>query len=309
MKKLSLKEIVRFLVSHSMWIVCACIVVYIATHSLRIARLLQDRTFTWADLDADAVNGVLEAIIFFLVILQIFKWLQNLLKNTSWAKSSLDKGARYSLAMLLHYLGWIVAVWGGLSILGVDMSQLAIFVGALSVGIGFGLQNIVNNFISGVVILCERPIKAGDWIIINGNEGIVKDIKIRSTELQCFDGTVVLIPNSDVLSAELVNVMRKGKTGRCIVKVGVSYNSDVKLVRQILIDVAKKHPHVVKDTEPTVLLTEFGDSSINFELRCLVDDVMSRLSVRSELMFAIREAFEKKGVEIPFPQVVVHKES
>ena len=302
--KVSLKKIGRFVISHSMWIVFACIVVYIATHSLRIARLLQNGEFNWSDINADAA---MEAVVFFLIILQGFKWLQNFLKNTALAKSSLDKGVRYSIIMLLHYLGWIIATWGGLSILGVDMGQLAIFVGALSVGIGFGLQNIVNNFISGVVILCERPIKAGDWIIINGNEGIVKDIKIRSTEMQCFDGTMVLIPNADVLSAELVNVTRKGKTGRCIVNVGVSYNSDIHLVRKILIDVAKAHPHVVKDPEPFVLLTEFGDSSINFELRCVVDDVMSRLGVRSELMFAIHDAFDKKGVEIPFPQVVVHK--
>ena len=304
MKKLSFKNIGRFIISHSMWIVFACVVVYIATHSLRLARLFQAGEFNWSEINADAA---IEAVVFFLIILQCFKLLQNFLKNSAWSKSSLDKGVRYSIVMLLHYLGWIIATWGGLSILGLDMSQLAIFVGALSVGIGFGLQNIVNNFVCGVVILCERPIKAGDWIIINGNEGIVKDIKIRSTELQCFDGTIVLIPNSDVLSAQLVNVMRKGKTGRCIVNVGVSYNSDIKLVRQILLDVAKKHPHVVQDSEPMVLLTDFSDSSINFELRCVVDDVMSRLTVRSELMFAIHDAFEKKGIEIPFPQVVVHK--
>ena len=180
------------------------------------------------------------------------------------------------------------------------------FFGALSVGLGFGLQHIVNNFFSGILILFERPIKKGDWVNVNGKEGIVTNIKIRSTELKTFDETSVVIPNADILSNSLVNMTHTDKLGRIIIHVGVSYDSDLHKVRQILIDCAKRHPKVEQGREPVVLLKEFGDSSINFDLMVVISDVMSKLVAQSDIMFDIYDTFEKEGIEIPFPQRVVH---
>ena len=180
------------------------------------------------------------------------------------------------------------------------------FFGALSVGLGFGLQHIVNNFFSGVLILFERPIKKGDWVNVNGKEGIVTNIKIRSTELKTFDETSVVIPNADILSNSLVNMTHTDMLGRVTINVGVAYGSDLHKVRQILIDCAKRHPKAEQDRDPLVLLREFGDSSINFSLMVIISDVMSKLVAQSEIMFDIYDTFEKEGIEIPFPQRVVH---
>ena len=180
--------------------------------------------------------------------------------------------------------------------------------GALSVGIGFGLQHIVNNFISGLLILFERPIRKGDWIKVNGHEGIVKSIHIRSTELETFSKTNVLIPNADVLSNALENVTKSNSLGRMVISVGVSYDSDLRLVEKLLLDIAKKDEGLMKDPAPFVLLTDFADSSVQFELRGVFTDVTKGLATKSRIMFAIWDAFKKNNIEIPFPQRVVHLE-
>jgi small-conductance mechanosensitive channel len=179
----------------------------------------------------------------------------------------------------------------------------------LSVGIGFGLQAIVNNFVSGLILLFERPIKTGDWIIVGNTEGYVKRISIRSTMIQTFDRADVIVPNSDLIANQVTNWMLYDPRGRIRVPVSVAYGSDTEKVRELLLEIANTHPEVITDgTSPTprVLFLQFGDSSLNFELRCHIRNIDMRRIVMSDINFAIDKAFREHGVEIPFPQRDVH---
>ncbi|MBP5343642.1 MAG: mechanosensitive ion channel [Alphaproteobacteria bacterium] len=264
------------------------------------------KIFPGLELPTIDLSNVIKALIFVSLTLYIFGFLKKLLIRWVQNHPQNNDDIFYSMAKLVTYTGWIIAAWGTLSFLGLDMQNLAIVFGALSVGIGFGLQTIINNFVSGILILFERPISVGDWIQVSGQEGIVKNIRIRATELESFDKASVLIPNSSILSGDLVNLTRRRKGGRIIIPIGVSYNSNMKKVHDILLDCAQKTEGVSTKNPPFVWLTDFADSSVNFELRAYVDDVTKKGSVRSALMFAIWDAFEKNKIEIPFPQRVVH---
>jgi small-conductance mechanosensitive channel len=174
---------------------------------------------------------------------------------------------------------------------------------------GAGLLGRVNNFVSGLILLFERPIKSGDWIVVGNTEGYVKKISVRSTIIQTFDRSDVIVPNSELISSQVTNWMLHDIRGRVIVPVGVAYGSDTGLVKELMLEVANSHPRVITDgsvPKPRVLFMEFGDSSLNFELRCFIRDIDYRLRTRSELNFAIDAIFRKHGVEIPFPQRDVH---
>jgi small-conductance mechanosensitive channel len=225
----------------------------------------------------------------------------------------LDQGAREAIASVTGYTGIAVSILIALSVAGFEMQNLAIIAGALSVGIGFGLQNVVNNFVSGLILLFERPIRRGDWIVAGNTEGYVKSINIRSTQIQTFDRADVIVPNSELIAQQVTNWMLADQFGRVVVPVGVSYNSDPDQVRDVLIAVAAQHPLVVTGDpdvpEPRVLFRRFGDSSLDFELRCFIRKVDERLNTVSELNFEIFRAFRREGIEIPFPQRDLHLRS
>ena len=267
---------------------------------------LVQKLFPGLELPKIDVSNIIQALVFVSLVLYVFGFFKKLLIRWIQKHPQNNDDIFYSMAKLITYIGWIVAAWGTLSFLGLNLQNLAIVFGALSVGIGFGLQTIVNNFISGILILFERPISIGDWIQVGGQEGIVKNIRIRATELENFDKASVLIPNSTILSGDLVNLTRRHQGGRIIIPVGVSYNSDMKKVEKILLKCAEQTEGVSTKNPPFVLLTEFADSSVNFELRAYVDNVGKKGAVRSKIMFAIWDEFEKNKIEIPFPQRVVH---
>jgi small-conductance mechanosensitive channel len=203
------------------------------------------------------------------------------------------------------YIGFIIAILIGLSTAGVNFANIAIVAGALSVGIGFGLQNIVNNFVSGLILLFERPIKTGDWISVGGTEGFVKQISVRSTRIQTFDRADVIVPNSELISQQVTNRTLHDAFGRVTIPVGVAYGSDTELVRDLLLQIANDHPEVVKTGEvppAQVLFQAFGDSTLNFELRCIIRNVSLVLVVSSEMNFAIDKRFREHKIEISFPQ-------
>ena len=203
------------------------------------------------------------------------------------------------------YSGITIALLVGLGVAGVEFQNLAIVAGALSVGIGFGLQNIVNNFVSGLILLFERPIRRGDWIVVGNTEGYVKRIRIRSTQIETFDHADVIVPNSELISSQVTNWMLSDQSGRARVPVGVAYGSDTEKVKTLLLEVAQEHEMVISgdDKFPSrVLFMGFGDSSLNFELRVYIKNVDSRLRVISDLNFAIDRKFRANGVEIPFPK-------
>jgi potassium efflux system protein len=249
------------------------------------------------------------ALITIALILTIGGWFRKRLETTWLKHTRLDRGAQEATVTITGYIVITIAAVTGLGIAGFDFKSIALIAGALSVGIGFGLQNIVNNFISGLILLFERPIKTGDWIMVGNTEGYVKRIRIRSTEIQTFDRADVIVPNSELIASQVTNWMLHDTRGRARIPVGVAYGSDTQKVKAILEQVAADHPRIVNDgssPKPKVLFRGFGESSLDFELRCFISDIDERLQVVSDLNFAIDAAFRENGVEIPFPQRDLH---
>jgi small-conductance mechanosensitive channel len=248
--------------------------------------------------------------VIFLLFWMIARLLQRTATNLLQTRDPASRGARQSFITLLAYVLITIGFLVSLSAAGLDLSNIAIIAGALSVGIGFGLQNIVSNFISGIILLFERPIRPGDWIRVGTTEGYVRKVRIRSTIIETFDRAEVLVPNSDLLSNQVINMTLTDGMGRITIPVGVAYGSNTKKVREIILRVAKDHPQVIQNetrvVPPRVLFRDFADSSLLFELRCFVKNVDYRLIVESDLRYAIDDAFRAEKIEIPFPQRVVY---
>lgn len=250
------------------------------------------------------------AVLALLVLLTLARWLRRQLGERWLTKTTLDSGARQSVVSLTSYTITGLAIMLALSMAGLDFQNLAIVAGALSVGIGFGLQNIVNNFVSGLILLFERPVRPGDWVIVGATEGYVRKVSIRYTLIQTFDRAEVLVPNSELISNQVTNLMLSDAFGRVTIPVGVAYGTDTRKVRDLLHKVAREHPmalmHDPRVSPPRVYFIRFGDSSLDFELRFFIQNIDYKLSVRSDILFAIDDAFREAGIEIPFPQRVVH---
>jgi len=190
---------------------------------------------------------------------------------------------------------------------GIDMSTITVLAGALGVGIGFGLQNITSNFISGLIILFERPIKVGDRIEVGDISGDVVNISMRATTVVTNDNISVIVPNSDFISSRVINWSHNDRNVRFNVEVGVSYNEDPEKIKNILLSVANDNSAVLKNPEPDVIFTEFGDSSLNFNLRVWTTELIQKPhTLRSQLYFEIFKRFREEGIEIPFPQRDLH---
>ena len=253
-----------------------------------------------------SIIDIFLAIAVFFFAMAGARFLQRQLSERVLEQTNLPAGIRHSLNAGFGYAGVIIAALLSISVTGIDLSNLALVVSALSVGIGFGLQNVVNNFISGLILLVERPIKVGDWVRVGSDEGIVKRIQFRATELETWQRASVIIPNAEIISTSVTNLTHRDQYGRVEVGVGVAYGSDVEKVREILLDVAEKNHQVSRQPEPAVVFRDFGASSLDFELRCFTSNVMSRLGVASDLRFEIERRLREEGIEIPFPQRVVH---
>ncbi len=247
-----------------------------------------------------SITDVLLAMLVFTVVLGVTRYVQRVLDMRVFPGTQLDAGVRHSLRTSVGYVGLVIAGGLAISALGLNLSSLAIVAGALSVGIGFGLQNIVNNFVSGLILLVERPIKTGDWVEVGGSSGIVKRINVRSTELETFSRSTVLIPNSQLVSSSVVNWTHKDVSGRIEIPVKVSNVTDAASVRTILLEVAAKHPTVMKGpAAPGVLLKDFSGTNFEFELQVAVPRALEMAKVASELRFAIDQAFRAKGIGVP----------
>lgn len=260
------------------------------------------------DITIDFVSIGTAVSLFFALWLttKIVQWFLN---NRVFQYTKLDSGIRDAIIAITGYIGIIFAVVAAMGAMGLDMSNIAIVAGALSVGIGFGLQAIFNNFVSGLILLFERPVKVGDWVVVGENQGVIKKIRVRSTEIETFWNSSVIVPNSQLISETVINWTLHDRAGRVDMAVGVAYGSDTEQVRQVLLDVAKAHPQVRSYPETRVIFTEFGDSSLNFELRCFIHNIRDVYTVTSDLRFAVYEAFREHNIEIPFPQRDLHIKS
>jgi potassium efflux system protein len=249
---------------------------------------------------------LLWAILVFLVLLTLSRWMKERLQSRWLAKTRMEHSAQEALVTTFGYVAIAVSIIIALSVAGITFTNLAIIAGALSVGIGFGLQNVVNNFVSGLIMLVERPVRTGDWIVVGATEGYVKHISIRTTTIQTFDRAEVIVPNSDLISGQVTNWTLRSQWGRIKVPVGVAYGSDTARVKDILLEIVNNHDEIIKGNpslpEPGVLFIGFGDSALNFEVRAIVRNIEQRWNVISDINFAIDAAFREHGIEIPFPQ-------
>ena len=242
------------------------------------------------------------------IVVLFSRLVRRLLRTRVLAHTKLEIGLQYAIARIVSYVVLVLGFAVGLETVGVDLKSLAFIAGALGVGIGFGLQNIVSNFVSGLIILGERPIQIGDRVDLGDNTvGRVMHIGARATHVLTNDNIMIIVPNSEFISGRVVNWTHVDPRVRFRVGVGVGYGSDVRVVEKLLLEVAAAHKHVLKDPAPSVVFKEFGDSLLNFELRVWSAEMAhNQGALESQLNFAIWEKFKQHNIEIPFPQRDLH---
>jgi potassium-dependent mechanosensitive channel len=249
-----------------------------------------------------SIHALIVALAELVGILIVTRLAQRWLEAELLPRTALEPSLQLSISTIFGYAGAITAIVVALGGLGFDMQKIALIAGALSVGIGFGLQSIVSNFVSGLILLTERPIRVGDSIMVKGEEGSVRRVRVRATEIETSDQASVIIPNSEFITGVVKNWTRANTLGRIVVKVRVSYDSDPIAVREILAEIARSHPQVLQSPPPGAYFLGFGESALEFELRCIIAEMDKSLSVRSDLNYAIIKRFREAGIEIPYPQ-------
>jgi small-conductance mechanosensitive channel len=282
--------------------------------------------FSWSEILGD-VHELLTATLFRLqetpvtllsIIIFIFfligsvllgRFVKNTLQNRLLPRFEIESGLSYTLSRITYYVIVTIGVLISFQFVGIDLSSLAVIFGLLSVGIGFGLQNITNNFISGLIVLFERPISVGDRVEVGGVEGDVIEINIRSTKIRTLNNISIIVPNQEFVGSNVVNYSHGDPSFRLDINVGVSYSSELDKVLKALEDVAKEHEKVMKEPKPQVHFTAFGDSSWDMQLRVWIPNVKERYVIRNEFNQAIARKFKELDIEIPFPQRDLHVRS
>ncbi|RME33061.1 MAG: mechanosensitive ion channel family protein, partial [Deltaproteobacteria bacterium] len=252
---------------------------------------------------------VVLALLSLYLAMQISWLLQTLTEVQVFEPRRIDRGVRDAVKKLMHYGIVLIGLLFALSSLGMSLQNFVVVLGALGVGIGFGLQDIVNNFLSGLILLFERPVKVGDFIVVNNEWGDIKKIGLRSTVVETIDHSEIIVPNSQLISEKVTNWTLSSRVARLVVPVGVAYGSDVEQVMRILTEVATGHPEAVQYPPPSILFVAFGESSLDFEIRVFVRDISARFRIRSDMLRQIDARFREAGIEIPFPQRDLHLRS
>ncbi|MFC2084629.1 mechanosensitive ion channel family protein [Bacteroidota bacterium] len=256
--------------------------------------------------------SILSILIFILILLGFYiiaRIIKSRLLSKILSKFRIEEGIQFTLTRLTQYIIFFVGVVVAFQFIGIDLSGLAVILGFLSVGIGFGLQNITSNFIAGLILLFERPIKVGDRVTVGDTEGDVTNITIRSTTIRSLNNISIIVPNSDFISNSVINWSHGDKKIRVDLEVGVSYNSDLDVVLRALKEVAVENKEVLNDPEPEIHLKTFGDSSWNMNMRVWIPDPKRFYYASSDLNCAIVRKFRENNIEIPFPQRDLHLRS
>ncbi|WP_305042916.1 mechanosensitive ion channel family protein, partial [Geoalkalibacter sp.] len=264
--------------------------------------------FTFGQVHLTLAMLMLSLLVIYLSI-QASWVLRGVLDTQIFPYSSLDRGVSDAIKKLLHYFLVFIGFLLAMSLAGIEMRNFAVLAGAFGIGIGFGLQNIVNNFVSGLILLFERPVKVGDTVVVSNEWGTVRKIGLRSTLIETFDNSEVIVPNSQLIAEKVTNWTLTTTRARVILPVGVAYGSNVDRVMEILQEAGEKHSLVLEEPAPSAIFIGFGDSSLDFELRCYIGDVSKRLSVRSDLGRYVDRRFREENIEIPFPQRDLHLRS
>ncbi len=264
--------------------------------------------FSHGNLDL-SLGDVVLFVVSVLGAMQLSRFLRFVLEQDVYGRAGIASGASYALSTLLHYFLVVGGFVLGIAAVGFDMSRFAIVAGALSVGIGFGLQAIVNNFVSGLILLFERPVQVGDAVEVGTLSGEVRRIGIRSSTIRTWDGAEVIVPNGALISDTVTNWTLSDRMKRIEIPVGVAYGTDLELVMEILRDVFAAHSGIVDYPAVRILFVGFGDSSLDFLARGWTARFEDWVTTRSELMVAMERSLKEAGVEIPFPQRDLHLRS
>lgn len=249
------------------------------------------------------------SFVVFLVAAYAASWLLRRSLRRVYRRRALDEGVQHALDRLLHYGVVALGAFVALDNLGVSITALAGVGAILAVGIGFGLQNIAQNFVSGLILLLERPVKKGDFVEVGDVRGTVRDIRARATVVTTLDNVDIIVPNGQFITEAVTNETYGDRRVRVKIKVGVAYGSDTARVRDLLLGVARDSPQVLDEPAPQVLFKDFGESSLDFELLAWLADPRGENPIASELRFSIDQAFRAEGIEIPFPQRDLHLRS
>ncbi len=256
------------------------------------------------------IGSILLLLILFASVIIIERIVQKQLIRRFLSRTKLQPSLQFGLSRIIGYTLIAVGFYVAFQLVGVDLSSLAIIAASLGVGIGFGLQNIINNLVSGIIILAERPISIGDRIEVAGVAGRVTKIQLRSTTVVTNDNITMIVPNADFISNTVTNWSHGDPKVRIRVPVGVAYGSDLKLLQRLLLEAAAEHPKALRDPSPVVLFTEFGDNSLNFELGVWTQEMTAApIHFTSEMNFIIEQKLRENDIEIPFPQRDLHVRS
>ncbi len=266
-----------------------------------IGAVLNFKLFTIADTDISLMTIIVMAIVIF-VSTKLARIARNYFNNRIFPRFKIEEGLRLSLSKLIGYLIIVIGILIALQGLGIRLSALTVFAGVLGVGIGFGMQSITANIVSGIVILFERPIKEGDMVRVSNTIGEVLKINLRATIIRTIYNEHLIVPNSEFINSVVENMSSEDLRLRIKVSVGVAYGTDPFLVKEALLEAARSTDNVMESPEPNVLFKEFGDSSLNFELFTWIDNPKKRFDTESDLHFEIVRQFNKRGIKIPFPQ-------
>lgn len=257
--------------------------------------------------DSALTVGLIASLILGLILVWIVaRLLQRVFVRRILNRTHLDDGSKSALGRLGYYAILALGIFLVFDNAGLKMSSLAFLGGLIGVGIGFGMQNITSNFISGLILLFERPVRAGDVVDVNGDMGVVEDIKLRTTHVRTFNNILLLVPNADLISTVVKNWSSEDMKVRGEVPVGVSYDSDPKQVEALLLRLAQEHENTMEDPAPMVMFLDFGSSSLDFVVRFWVPQPSIRVATESALRYRIFEAFKQERIEIPFPQHDLH---